>query len=96
MKQGNKALTNLLRYSEHSKQDSMLNTPPTFSWYVAGKVFKWVKKLGGKVTQTRMSGAHQAIKAITTDANLTSGVHFGFAYWSSSATVWVYWNYNKL
>ena len=47
MKQGNKALTNLLRYSEHSKQDSMLNTPPTFSWYVAGKVFKWIKKLGG-------------------------------------------------
>ncbi len=47
MKQGNKTLTNLLRYSEHSKQDSMLNTPPTFSWYVAGKVFKWIKKLGG-------------------------------------------------
>ena len=25
----------------------MLNTPPTFSWYVAGKVFKWIKKCGG-------------------------------------------------
>ena len=25
----------------------MLNTPPTFSWYMAGKVFKWLKKEGG-------------------------------------------------
>ena len=57
--------------------------------------FNWVKKLGGRITMTRMTGAHQAIKAITTDANLTSGVHFGFAYWSSASTVWVYWNYNK-
>ena len=47
MKNGNPNLPNLLRYSEHSKSDSMLNTPPTFSWYVAGKVFKWIKKCGG-------------------------------------------------
>ena len=25
----------------------MLNTPPTFSWYLSGKVFKWIKKSGG-------------------------------------------------
>ena len=25
----------------------MLNTPPTFAWYMAGKVFKWIKKCGG-------------------------------------------------
>ena len=25
----------------------MLNTPPTFAWYMAGKVFKWIKKSGG-------------------------------------------------
>ena len=47
MKNGNPNLPNLLKYSEHSKFDSMLNTPPTFSWYVAGKVFKWIKKCGG-------------------------------------------------
>ena len=29
------------------KSDSMLNTPPTFSWYMAGKVFKWIKNSGG-------------------------------------------------
>ena len=25
----------------------MLNTPPTFAWYMSGKVFKWLKSLGG-------------------------------------------------
>jgi phosphoserine aminotransferase len=47
MEQCNSNLPNLFRYSEHAKSDSMLNTPPTFSWYVAGKVFKWIKKSGG-------------------------------------------------
>ena len=47
MEHGNSNLPNLFRYSEHAKSDSMLNTPPTFSWYVAGKVFKWIKKSGG-------------------------------------------------
>jgi phosphoserine aminotransferase len=26
---------------------SMLNTPPTFGWYIAGLVFKWLKAKGG-------------------------------------------------
>lgn len=26
---------------------SMLNTPPTYSWYLAGLVFKWLKSIGG-------------------------------------------------
>ena len=25
----------------------MLNTPPTFAWYMAGLVFKWLKRAGG-------------------------------------------------
>jgi len=47
MEMGNRNLPNILKYSEHSKSDSMLNTPPTFSWYIAGKVFKWMINLGG-------------------------------------------------
>lgn len=30
-----------------SSYDSMYNTPNTFSWYMAGKVFKWIENLGG-------------------------------------------------
>jgi phosphoserine aminotransferase len=28
-------------------EGSMLNTPPTFSWYFAGMVFKWLRRQGG-------------------------------------------------
>ena len=47
MELGNQKIPNILKYSEHSIADSMLNTPPTFAWYMAGKVFKWIKKKGG-------------------------------------------------
>ncbi len=34
-------------YKEMAATDSMSNTPPTFGWYIAGLVFKWIKKNGG-------------------------------------------------
>jgi phosphoserine aminotransferase len=34
-------------YQAVAEQRSMLNTPPTFAWYVAGLVFKWIKAAGG-------------------------------------------------
>ncbi|MDE2304938.1 MAG: 3-phosphoserine/phosphohydroxythreonine transaminase [Gammaproteobacteria bacterium] len=34
-------------YAAVAAQGSMLNTPPTFAWYVAGLVFKWLKARGG-------------------------------------------------
>ncbi len=34
-------------YQTHVKADSMYNTPPTYGWYLAGLVFKWLKDLGG-------------------------------------------------
>ena len=37
----------MLNYSEMHEGRSMYNTPPTFAWYVAGKVFKWLKSMGG-------------------------------------------------
>jgi len=36
-----------MNYLVLSESSSMYNTPPTFSWYVAGKVFKWLKGKGG-------------------------------------------------
>jgi phosphoserine aminotransferase len=47
MEQDNNSLPNILRYSKHAASGSMLNTPPTFAWYMAGKVFKWIIKSGG-------------------------------------------------
>lgn len=37
----------ILDIGNHLKHDSMLNTPPTFAWYLAGLVFKNLKRLGG-------------------------------------------------
>ncbi len=34
-------------YKEQSENDSMYNTPPTFSWYLAGLVFEWLLEQGG-------------------------------------------------
>jgi phosphoserine aminotransferase len=34
-------------YKAVADDQSMLNTPPTFAWYMAGLVFKWLKRCGG-------------------------------------------------
>jgi phosphoserine aminotransferase len=34
-------------YKAMADDGSMLNTPPTFGWYFAGLVFKWLKQQGG-------------------------------------------------
>ena len=36
-----------LDYAAQADADSMSNTPPTYSWYLAGLVFQWAKAQGG-------------------------------------------------
>jgi phosphoserine aminotransferase len=36
-----------LDYAQQADNDSMINTPPTYGWYLAGLVFKWIKAQGG-------------------------------------------------
>ena len=37
----------MLNYVTHAENESMFNTPPCYTIYVAGLVLKWIKKLGG-------------------------------------------------
>lgn len=37
----------IFSYQKQAKSGSMYNTPPTFSWYLAGLVFQWLKEQGG-------------------------------------------------
>ena len=37
----------MLDYKTHADNGSMYNTPPTYAWYLAGLVFRWLKDLGG-------------------------------------------------
>jgi phosphoserine aminotransferase len=34
-------------YQQQADNGSMLNTPPTYAWYLAGLVFEWLKQKGG-------------------------------------------------
>jgi len=47
-------LPSILDYKVLAEKESMFNTPPTFAWYLAGEVFKWLKAIGGvEVMQAR-------------------------------------------
>jgi phosphoserine aminotransferase len=37
----------LYDYQVQAESGSMSNTPPTYAWYIAGLVFKWIKAEGG-------------------------------------------------
>ena len=37
----------MLNYKTHADAESMYNTPPTYSWYIAGLVFEWLLQNGG-------------------------------------------------
>lgn len=41
------ATPSLFNYKTQADNDSMYNTPPTYSWYIAGLVFQWLKAQGG-------------------------------------------------
>ncbi len=43
---GDKSIPTLLQYRTHLENNSLYNTPPTFSIYVFGEVMKWVKRMG--------------------------------------------------
>ena len=37
----------MLQYKIHADADSLYNTPPAYGIYICGKVFKWLKEMGG-------------------------------------------------
>ncbi|WP_343191961.1 3-phosphoserine/phosphohydroxythreonine transaminase [Buchnera aphidicola (Formosaphis micheliae)] len=43
----NIVIPSILDYKKIAKHSSLFNTPSTFSWYVSGLVFKWLKNKGG-------------------------------------------------
>ena len=37
----------MMKYKIHADAESLYNTPPCYGIYICGKVFKWLKKMGG-------------------------------------------------
>ena len=51
----------VLDYKAQAESDSMLNTPATYSIYIAGLVFQWLKKSGGLQKIAQMNRAKAAV-----------------------------------
>jgi phosphoserine aminotransferase len=47
IEKGRQGLPSMLSYANHAKEDSRMNTPPTFGIYLMGQVFKWIAAEGG-------------------------------------------------
>ena len=80
-----------LDYAIQAEADSMSNTPPTYGWYLAGLVFKWIKANGGlegiaQRNQAKADLLYQAIDAsnfysapVAPEARSTMNVPFTLA-----------------
>jgi phosphoserine aminotransferase len=56
----------MFNYQLHAENGSMLNTPPTFAWYLAGLVFQWLREQGGleamaEINQRKAARLYEAI-----------------------------------
>ncbi len=61
-------------YATQAENESMYNTPPTYTWYLAGLVFDWIKREGGlqamaAVNQRKAAKLYAAIDASGLYAN---------------------------
>ena len=61
LNQASSELPGMLQYAKHAEADSMFNTPPTFAWYLSGKVFAWLKDRGGLESMGKIN-KHKANK----------------------------------
>lgn len=79
----NPAMPIMLDYKTHADNDSMYNTPPTYSWYLAGLVFARVLKLGGMsaVEEVNKRKAEKLYKAIDDSAFYSNPVDVSCRSW---------------
>ncbi len=54
-------------YRSHAARDSMLNTPPTWNWYLLGLTVKWMLAQGGTAEFARRNAAKAALVYATID-----------------------------
>ncbi len=56
-------------YQAMAESGSMLNTPPTFGWYFAGLVFRWLKREGGLAAMAERNRAKAGMIYAAIDAS---------------------------
>ena len=72
-----KETPSIFDYQKLAETDSMYNTPPTFSWYLSGLVFEWLKEQGGlqSVAANNTEKAELLYSAIDNSDFYKSNVH---------------------
>lgn len=67
----------IFNYQLQAASGSMYNTPPTFSWYLAGLVFKWLKAQGGltEIARVNKQKSHVLYKQIDATGFYSNNVH---------------------
>jgi phosphoserine aminotransferase len=73
----------MFSYQTHAKAKSMYNTPPTYSWYISGLVFAWIKAGGGLEAMAKINKrkAEKLYTAIDSSDFYTNPVEPGCRSW---------------
>ena len=73
----------MFSYQTHAKAKSMYNTPPTYSWYISGLVFAWIKAGGGleEMAKINKRKAEKLYTAIDSSDFYTNPVEPGCRSW---------------
>lgn len=77
MSQASPWCPNILNYKNQADNDSMLNTPATFAWYLSGLVFEWLLANGGveSIAKTNRAKAELLYQAIDQSDFYHNGVN---------------------
>lgn len=75
-----KATPPVFNYAEQAKNQSMLNTPATYNWYLVGLVLKWLKGQGGvdAIEERNIAKAAKLYQAIDQSALYSNPVALPF------------------
>ncbi|MDY7025449.1 MAG: 3-phosphoserine/phosphohydroxythreonine transaminase [Pseudomonadota bacterium] len=73
----------LMTFKAQAEKDSMLNTPPTFAWYLSALVFKWLKAQGGLAAMESLNErkAQKLYDYIDTEGFYSNKVEAPFRSW---------------
>lgn len=69
LERATRPMARIFRYAEHAANDSMLNTPNTWGWYLAGLTFQWLKEQGGLAAMAARNDAKAALLYDTIDGS---------------------------
>ncbi len=61
LERGGQPRADIFDYRSHAARDSMLNTPPTWNWYLLGLTVKWMLDEGGVAEFARRNAAKSAL-----------------------------------